>query len=80
MNSKNIIFEGILKSNKHVMVNWTIKYNIRKFTTVDILPQLSHALLHICSSEYQVGVSKALFTLDFLHFCMMDDLTITKNR
>ena len=42
--------------------------NIRKPITLDILIQLSDALLHICSSKYEVVMFKAAFALAFSTF------------
>ena len=61
--------------------------NIRKPITLDILIQLSDALLHICSSKYEVVMFKAAFTLTFSAFLRVGeillntlDITLDENK
>ena len=54
--------------------------DIRKPTTLDILIQLSDALVHICSSKYEVVMFKAAFALAFSAFLRVVEITVTQYR
>jgi hypothetical protein len=52
--------------------------DIRKPITLDILIQLSDALVHICSSKYEVVMFKAAFALAFSAFLRVGEITVTQ--
>jgi len=54
--------------------------HIRKPITLDILIQLSDALVHICSSKYQVLMFKIAFVLVFSAFLRVGEITVTQYR
>jgi hypothetical protein len=54
--------------------------DIRKPTTLDILIQLFDALVHICSSKYEVVMFKAAFALAFSAFLRVVEITVTQYR
>jgi hypothetical protein len=61
--------------------------DIRKPIILDILIQLSDALVHICSSKYEVVMFKAAFTLTFSAFLRVGeillntlDITLDENK
>ena len=54
--------------------------DIRKPITLDILIQLSDALVHICSSKYQVLMFKIAFVLVFSAFLRVGEITVTQYR
>ena len=54
--------------------------DIRKPITLDILIQLSDALVHICSSKYQVLMFKIAFVLAFSAFLRVGAITVTQYR
>ena len=62
------------------MTNWNKRCDIRKLITLDILIQLSYALVHICSSKYKVVMFKAAFALAFSAFLRLAEITVTQYR